>query len=449
MPSDSPLISNPSTRLALDVALGPSTSTALNFLGGIKGNGRKSQAEIDEELKKRNEAARTKQEVLGKEKEKLDAIKSETAKEVSSTVNAPETSEQKTARLDKANRDQRVSQITDAYKKRNEQLGSLSYGPDGQPYTPSYGDVMSVPPDAGAPTLPQGFTGSQAIGMFEQKDAAQPPAAAIPEKQATAMSSAADYLKSLSPASGIPTIEKGKTKPLKSSSMDTDLYGKVSVGIQGMDVDAAIDKAYKDHENAPIQRGIAKGLRNLSRRGALTSDLLREARDRATAAGVSADKFSSFLEKNRIREQNFTSSPRATSSGEATENVMAARTGLGALAAMQDPSYEVGSGSPLRKKSEPIGPASGKGRRAARRLRRQGYGRAAEQTAMAAEMAKINEAPITSDATRGQSNAEDAALADETNAQLRLREQQERELKRRQDELERERRRGLNGAVNK
>ena len=94
MPSDTPLISNPSTRLALDVALGPSTSTALNSLGGIKGNGRKSQAEIDEELRKKNEAVRTKQEVLGKEKEKLDAIKSETAKEVSATVNAPETFEQ-------------------------------------------------------------------------------------------------------------------------------------------------------------------------------------------------------------------------------------------------------------------------------------------------------------------------------------------------------------------
>ena len=444
MADSTDIISNPVTRLVVDTALGPSTSTAINYLSGMRG--RKSQAEIDKELKKKNEAVRAKQKILGKEKEKLDAIKSETSKEVSSTVNAPETSEQKTARLDKATRDRRVSQITDAYEKRNERLGSLSYGPDGQPYTPSYDDVVSVPPDAGAPTLPQGFTGSQAIGMFEQKDA---PAAAIPEKQATAMSSAADYLKSLSPASSIPTIEKGKTKPLKSSSMDTDLYGKVSVGVRGMDVDAAIDKAYKDHENAPIQRGIAKGLRNLSRRGALTSDLLREARDRATAAGVSADKFSSFLEKNRIREQNFTSSPRATSSGEATENVMAARTGLGALAAMQDPSYEIGSGSPLRKKSEPIGPASGKGRRAARRLRRQGYGRAAEQTAMAAEMAKINEAPITSDATRDQSYAEDAAVARETNAQLRLREQQEREFKRRQDELERDRKRGLNGAVNK
>ena len=443
----SPIAPNGPLSLAFNAVLGAAKANPIS--GKDKP---KSQAKIDEELKKRNKVARTKQEVLEKEKEKLDAIKSETAKEVSATVNAPETSEQKTARLDKANRDRRVSQITDAYEKRNEQLGSLSYGPDGQPYTPSYDDVIPVipvSPDAGAPTLPQGITGSQAIAMFEQKDAAQPPATAIPEKQATAMSSAADYLKSLGPTSGIPTIEKRKTKPLKSSSIETDSLGKLSVGIQGMDVDAAIDKAYKDHENAPIQRGIARGLKNLSRRGALTSDLLREARDRATAAGVSADKFSSFLEKNRIREQNFTSSPKATSSGEATENVMAARTGLGALAAMQDPSYELGSGSPLRKKSEPIGPASGKGRRAARRLRRQGYGRAAEQTAMAAEMTKMNEAPITSDATRDQSYAEDAAVAAQTEAQRRLMEQQEREFKRRQDELERERKRGPKGTVNK
>ena len=438
---DSPIPSTDPVSVALNVVRGKSP---------ISGKDKpRSQAEIDEELKKKNEAVRAKQKILGKEKEKLDAIKSETSKEVSSTVNAPETSEQKKARLDKDTLNRKVSQITDTSKKRTEQRDSLSYGSDGEPYTPYVYSTLTTPPDAGAPTPPEGFTGSQAIGMFEQKDATQPPAAAIPEKQATAMSSAADYLKSLSPASSIPTIEKGKTKPLKSSSMDTDLYGKVSVGVRGMDVDAAIDKAYKDHENAPIQRGIAKGLRNLSRRGALTSDLLREARDRASAAGVSADKFSSFLEKNRIREQNFTSSPIATSSGEATENVMAARTGLGALAAMQDPSYEIGSASPLRKKSEPIGPASWKGRRAARRLRRQGYGRAAEQTAMAAEMAKINEAPITSDATRDQSNAEDAAVARETYAQLRLREQQEREFKLRQDELERDRKRGVNGAVNK
>lgn len=377
----------------------------------------------------------------------LNKIKSETTKEVSSTVNAPETNEQKTARLDKDTLNRRVSQITDTSKKRTEQRDSLSYGSDGEPYTPYVYSTLTTPPDAGAPTLPQGFTGSQAIGMFEQKDATQPPAAAIPEKQATAMSSASDYLKSLSPASGIPSIESGKTKPLKSSSMDTDLYGKVSVGVQGMDVDAAIDKAYKDHENAPIQRGIAKGLRNLSRRGALTSDLLREARDRASASGVSADKFSSFLEKNRIREQNFTSSPRATSSGEATENVMAARTGLGALAAMQDPSYEIGSGSPLRKKSEPIGPASGEGRRAARRLRRQGYGRAAEQTAMAAETARFSEPSITSDATRDQSYVEDAAEAAEIRKQQRLREEQQREYDRQQ--RERGVSRGPNGAVNK
>jgi hypothetical protein len=383
----------------------------------------------------------------------LNKIKSETAKEVSSTVNAPETSEQKTARLDKDTLNRRVSQITDAYEKRNvdekrnEQLGSLSYGLDGQPYTPTSENMVSVPPDAGAPTLPQGVTGSQAIGMFEQKDAAQPPAAANSEKQTKAMSSASDYLKSLGPTGNIPTIAQENTKPLKSSSIETDSLGKLSVGIQGMNVDAAIDKAYKDYENAPIQRGIARGLRNLSRRGALTSDLLREARDRATAAGVSADKFSSFLKKNRIREQNFTSSPRATSSGEATENVMAARTGLGALAAMQDPSYEVGSGSPLRKKSEPIGPASGKGRRAARRLRRQGYGRAAEQTAMAAETARFSEPSITSDATRDQSYAEAAAEAAEMRNQQRLREEQQREYDRQQ--RERGVSRGPNGAVNK
>jgi len=95
--------------------------------------------------------ASNKQRILRKEKEKLDAIKSEIAKEVASTINAPETSEQKKSRLDKDALNRRVSQITDAYKKRNEdeksneQLGSLSYGPDGQPYTPTSENMVPVP----------------------------------------------------------------------------------------------------------------------------------------------------------------------------------------------------------------------------------------------------------------------------------------------------------------
>ena len=195
---DSPIPSTDPVSVALNVVRGKSP---------ISGKDKpRSQAEIDKELKKKNEAVRAKQKILGKEKEKLDAIKSETSKEVSSTVNAPETSEQKKARLDKDTLNRKVSQITDTSKKRTEQRDSLSYGSDGEPYTPYVYSTLTTPPDAGAPTPPEGFTGSQAIGMFEQKDATQPSAAAIPEEQATAMSSAADYLKSLSPASSIPTI---------------------------------------------------------------------------------------------------------------------------------------------------------------------------------------------------------------------------------------------------
>ena len=66
---------------------------------------------------------------------------------------------------------------------------------------------------------------------------------------------------------------------------------------------------------------------------------------------------------------------------------------------------------------------------------------------MAAEMAKINEAPITSDATRDQSYAEAAAEAAEIRRQQRLREDQQREYELQQ--RERGVSRGPNGAVNK
>ena len=50
-----------------------------------------------------------------------------------------------------------------------------------------------------------------------------------------------------------------------------------------------------------IKQGVASGLKNLSRRGALTGDLLKQARERVTGAGVSEDQFNTFMEKNRIQ----------------------------------------------------------------------------------------------------------------------------------------------------
>lgn len=80
-------------------------------------------------------------------------------------------------------------------------------------------------------------------------------------------------------------------------------------------------------------------------------------------------------------------------SQQAARNVMLARqsgSGLAAYGAMQDPNYVLGSGSSLRQRRR-IGTQSGDMRREARRLRKQGYGKAAEQMALAAAQQKLGE----------------------------------------------------------
>ena len=163
--------------------------------------------------------------------------------------------------------------------------------------------------------------------------------------------------------------------------------------------------ATEEVKNLRAKKGIASGLKDLSKRGALTGDLLNEARQRATAAGVSEEQFSSFMGKEGIKTQDFATAAPTESKEEAAQNVRFQRqygTGLGTLKAMQDPNYELGSGSALRQPARSIGPASGKFRRATRRLRRQGYGDAAQQMAMAGEVARMQEPSIDTPALRGQ-----------------------------------------------
>jgi hypothetical protein len=95
-------------------------------------------------------------------------------------------------------------------------------------------------------------------------------------------------------------------------------------------------------------------------------------------------------------------------------------TGLGTLAAMQDTNYELGSGSALRQPARSIGPASGKFRRAARRLRRQGYGAAAQQMAAAGELAHMNKPSIDTQALRGQRMLQKRAAGREASKQDKL-----------------------------
>jgi hypothetical protein len=69
-------------------------------------------------------------------------------------------------------------------------------------------------------------------------------------------------------------------------------------------------------------------------------------------------------------------------------------TGLDTFQAMQDPSYQLGSGSSLSQPARKIGTKSGDMRRAARRLRRKGYGSQAGQMALASEMQRLEEPNI-------------------------------------------------------
>jgi hypothetical protein len=187
--------------------------------------------------------------------------------------------------------------------------------------------------------------------------------------------------------------------------------------------DTALDEAYRRVEDRKKRRGIASGLKDLSKRGALTGDLLKEARQRATAAGVSEEQFSSFIGKEGIKTQDFATAAPTESKEEAAQNVMFQRqygTGLGTLAAMQDPNYELGSGSALRQPARSIGPASGKFRRAARRLRRQGYGAAAQQMAAAGELAHMSKSSIDTQALRGQRMLQKRAAGREASKQDKL-----------------------------
>lgn len=212
------------------------------------------------------------------------------------------------------------------------------------------------------------------------------------------------------------------------------------------------DARNKKRKDIASRRDIASEIKDLSKRGALTPELLKDARQKATAAGVTEDQFNTFLEKSSIRQKGspfsykkpkkgtglfdqpttaptaseaptVAADPTATSKEEAAQNVMFQRqygTGLGTLKAMQDPNYVIGSGSPLREPARRIGPASGRFRSAARRLRRKGYGGAAQQMAMLGEMARMREPSIDTPALRGQRMLQRMAAAKEAQKQDKL-----------------------------
>jgi hypothetical protein len=178
-------------------------------------------------------------------------------------------------------------------------------------------------------------------------------------------------------------------------------------------VDNMIDETVREDEEIKEQQkqlstrqGIASGLEDLSRRGALTGDLLKQARERATTAGVSDEQFNSFMDKNRIRPSNFATAPKSSSPQEAAQNALFEAEHGSALRAMDirsnDPNYKFGSGSVLNQPARRVGPESSKFRNAARRLRRKGYTAQAAQMEMAGEMLRMREPNIDTPELRRQ-----------------------------------------------
>ena len=108
---------------------------------------------------------------------------------------------------------------------------------------------------------------------------------------------------------------------------------------------------------------------------------------------------------------------------KAAQNVMFQRefgTGLDTYKAMQDPNYVLGSGSALRQPARRLESKSGAMRRAARRLRRQGYGAAAQQMAMGAEVARLGQPSIDTPALRKQRMEQRMAASEEAAKQDKL-----------------------------
>jgi len=205
-------------------------------------------------------------------------------------------------------------------------------------------------------------------------------------------------------------IKKASKKPVElNKSSETEESGEDDPYSQASIDAGSLDNAnYKEVFDQPstMRQDFFNEMKKKSRLGELTPEMYGKAKEQlGKYEGVSGEAFESAMSKNLIRPSNFATAAPTESKEEAAQNVMFQRqygTGLGTLAAMQDPNYVTGSGSSLLQKPRRIGPASGRFRSASRRLRRQGYGAAAQQMAMAGELARIREPSIDTPALRGQ-----------------------------------------------
>jgi hypothetical protein len=181
------------------------------------------------------------------------------------------------------------------------------------------------------------------------------------------------------------------------------------------------DPNAQESGGSTMKQDFFKKMKDLSKRGKLTPDMYSQAKEQlGKYEGVSGEAFESTMDKHLIKPSNFATAAPTSSPEEAAQNVMFQNefgTGLGSLAAMQDDNYKLGSGSPLSQPARAIGPESGKYRRSARRLRRQGYGGAAQEMAMRGEDKRMNESAIDTPAARMQRMVGKIQVSREANKQ--------------------------------
>lgn len=144
-----------------------------------------------------------------------------------------------------------------------------------------------------------------------------------------------------------------------------------------------------------------------SKAGTFDPSIREMAQQQAADLGVSKGAFGSALQRYGVESPAPTTAtpttPTTSSPEGATQNVMFQKefgSGLAAQKAMQNPNYQLGSGSSLRQPARRIGTLSGDLNRASRRLRRQGYKDEAATMASQAEMQRLTEPSITTQADR-------------------------------------------------
>jgi len=242
--------------------------------------------------------------------------------------------------------------------------------------------------------------------------------------------------------------EAARKARLKQDEKPLDPYDK---GMAEIDTATAAFAASDKKLEIDKKRDIASEIKDLSKRGALTGDLLKQARQRATDVGVSEDQFNTFLEGNRIRERGSAFSfkkPKkekgtglfdqpatglASSPEEARANVIFQRkfgSGLDALKAMQDPSYEVGSGSSLLDKPESKESEAGRLGRIGRKV----GGSVGKQLQQASAIARLTQPSIMTEDIKKQDvlsrkEASKAAMLADAAAERARKEEEERKKK--------------------